>query len=930
MSASASSVGPAAGGERGEKRVSTAALSTANSGSSGNNSEAANFESYLFEFPTMSTTSNSATSRSGSSSNLLGSASGGGSGSGGGGLLFPFTSSASSSTANNTVTTATTGFTFGNSSNTNISFVFGSGSNSGNNSATTSPTVGSTFSNPSGTGGYFDGQGRNATALGGVGTRTFSFGSSSSAGATNTTTSSFGNYSTLAAFSSRLSASGNRQSSDNFDSLSDTSIVLRSPNPIEVGKPTKQSTLIFKKLSKEPNAVTVSPETDKKIAAVAGREIFAILEIGNPDEENPVKEVYNFRGTDHLSSTDVKWCPNYANKHVIVTAAKSGPIVVWDLNTKKQTHVLTEHQRAVNHLCFQPNESAVLLLSASQDATVKLWDLRDKNNESTATYNEGKSKDGARNVKFNPIDSYKFAVSFENGIVQLFDIRYPSKFEKSISSHWGPVFAVDWHPEGRYLLSGGRDKMIRVWDTMSECRKPEYSITTAASVCDAEWRPGYPTQIASCSNFVGDIRIHVWDLARSHVPRYTFDTESGVNAILWKSKEEIWSVCKDFKFVSQTVECDSYSQYKSFTPFASTWNASGEITMVNSLDARRDFYEAKLSTPSPQISKSKSNKQRGIPALLVPTYQPRQETHVVQTNLFDAKTFTALANEYLLDGDSIPNICKYNAEVAAKYPDPLGASHTWLMIHELFSDVEREISSNAMEPFDPFLLDEASMDEEKILSRLFSGGYSDPNLSPKKSSRGSSFSSARNLPMTWNLGNWDYLHIIREAIDFFAAQGDVQICVTLFLVLQSKEEGEGGEGGMSDTNIPPPSDNLMKLIQEEQKEMGLANPSNKENVLSNSLGSESNRNKTHPLNIEENNVKLWLHSYIDLLHRFKLYVTATKVIKLCRNLPDIQQLNQLSTTIDIQCSNCNKSLKEQKNAVRCESCRTPQAICAFW
>jgi WD40 repeat protein len=94
------------------------------------------------------------------------------------------------------------------------------------------------------------------------------------------------------------------------------------------------------------------------------------------------------RWSHHLLSTDAR--------NLIATAATNGAVVIWDLNKapgQKQgkamidleafcwrdetklsitDRIITEHTRAVNRISFHPTDS-VILLSASQDGTMKLW-----------------------------------------------------------------------------------------------------------------------------------------------------------------------------------------------------------------------------------------------------------------------------------------------------------------------------------------------------------------------------------------------------------------------------------------------------------------------------------------------------------------------------------------------------------------------------
>lgn len=124
-------------------------------------------------------------------------------------------------------------------------------------------------------------------------------------------------------------------------------------------------------------------------------------------------------------------------------------------------------------------------MSASQDGTLKLWDLR--SGGAAALTFEGKSE-SARDVAWHPVNGHDFAACFENGSLQRWDVRQPRLFTRKLNAHNGLCLTVDWHPEGRYLASGGRDKMLRVWDMDADSRKPLVALQTIASVVCLRWR----------------------------------------------------------------------------------------------------------------------------------------------------------------------------------------------------------------------------------------------------------------------------------------------------------------------------------------------------------------------------------------------------------------------------------------------------------
>ncbi|KAI9222228.1 hypothetical protein BC828DRAFT_378906 [Blastocladiella britannica] len=366
------------------------------------------------------------------------------------------------------------------------------------------------------------------------------------------------------------------------------------------------STTLVHRASGALNAMALSPDRD--LAVVAGREVLKIVRIS----DGVVKDHMNLRTGArinlNLSSNDVKW-GNAGAKSTIATAATNGAIVVWDLTRtgQKLDRVITEHARAVNRLAFHATDPH-LLLSASQDGLLKLWDLRTK---STATHSFDGKAESVRDCQFSPTNPNEFAAAFENGIVQVWDLRRPQACEQKFTAHNGLVLAVDYHAGGRWLASGGRDKLIKVWDLRSLASgtlpRPTFTVQTIASVGRLAWRPapthastayqhsiggsvgagGFPAATASTpptssmhlasSALLTDARVHVWDLARPSIPRFWFDEHTNAaTGFVWADADTLWSCGKDKRVVHRSVA--AAFDPSTVLPRASvTWGIDGEI-----------------------------------------------------------------------------------------------------------------------------------------------------------------------------------------------------------------------------------------------------------------------------------------------------------------------------------------------------------------
>ncbi|DAZ96278.1 TPA: hypothetical protein N0F65_008311, partial [Lagenidium giganteum] len=274
------------------------------------------------------------------------------------------------------------------------------------------------------------------------------------------------------------------------------------------------------------NALSVSP--NNKFIAVGGRDVLKVVAL----EASGFAEKRNLRvGKSNLnfSTNDIRWHPQ--SDSLVATAATNGAVVIWNLQREGfknvQERVLNGHRRAVNRISWHATDWN-LLLSGSQDGTIKLWDKRGKVSN---TYQP--KSESVRDVRFSIFQPNKFAVAFENGIVQVWDIRKNTQPEIKFTAHKGLVLALDWHPTKPNLIaSGARDRYVKIWDLNGDMKQPKHTIQTIASVGRLAWRPNCADHIATCASLM-DNSIHVWDVQHPCIPVASMkghaDIASGIN-----------------------------------------------------------------------------------------------------------------------------------------------------------------------------------------------------------------------------------------------------------------------------------------------------------------------------------------------------------------------------------------------------------------
>ena len=308
----------------------------------------------------------------------------------------------------------------------------------------------------------------------------------------------------------------------------------------------------------------------------------------------PVAGAVSATHKDQLAASDVKWSHGKFDS-TIVTAAVNGRIVVYDVNrTGVELARLHEHNRQVHKLAFNPVEGA-LLLSGSQDSTVKLWDLRALSGDRSvmtcrSNHRYIGNNEGVRDLKWSPTDVVEFATGTDNGVAQRWDMRKASAPLLKINAHEKTCHSIDWHPDGIHLASASADKNVKVWDFKSTDRrlKPSWEFRAPQAVLNVRWRPPcWSTETNSqgswqCTHLATsydrrDPRVHLWDFRRPNIPFREFDRyNSAPTDLLWHSEDLLWTVGNEGMFTQTDIHF-APKVLERRTLHASDWSPNGDI-----------------------------------------------------------------------------------------------------------------------------------------------------------------------------------------------------------------------------------------------------------------------------------------------------------------------------------------------------------------
>lgn len=204
------------------------------------------------------------------------------------------------------------------------------------------------------------------------------------------------------------------------------------------------------------------------------------------DPNDDYKNVRTLPGHDH-SVSSVRFIPSGAagaplSGNLLVSASRDKTLRIWDVTTGyclKTLRAHTEWVRAVT-----PSIDGRWLLSAGNDTSPRLWDA---NSGEVKTSFEGHEQPLLA-VAFAPANAYPhlaalagykkppslqssgefLATAGRDKLIKLWDNR--GTCHATLVGHDAWITALVFHPGGRYLLSVCEDKTIRCWDLSQEAR----------------------------------------------------------------------------------------------------------------------------------------------------------------------------------------------------------------------------------------------------------------------------------------------------------------------------------------------------------------------------------------------------------------------------------------------------------------------------
>ena len=199
---------------------------------------------------------------------------------------------------------------------------------------------------------------------------------------------------------------------------------------------------------------------------------------------------------------------------ILAAASEDGTVKLWDMRTQREIDNLEDSSWSV---AFSPNDT--ILAFTTTDATVKLWDV--------ATLQEIGALDGQGNslisLAFSPDGTILAAGSWDRTI-KLWDVATRREIG-ALDGHTAFIGSVAFSPDGTILASGAWDGTIKLWDvaTRQEIHTFEEHTEAVSSVAFS------PVDMILAST-TRDNTIKLWDVATRQEIR-TLEKHIFVNSV---------------------------------------------------------------------------------------------------------------------------------------------------------------------------------------------------------------------------------------------------------------------------------------------------------------------------------------------------------------------------------------------------------------
>ncbi|KAJ2551344.1 SEA (Seh1-associated) complex subunit [Coemansia sp. RSA 1878] len=451
------------------------------------------------------------------------------------------------------------------------------------------------------------------------------------------------------------------------------------------------------------HAISAAPNCNP-ICALAGHEGL-FLQTMTPDG-SPQSFINNRRGGMALDFKDVVWRPS----DFIITGSGDGTVNVWDPTRVGGPAVrkYNESSRAVTRLACKPDEPSVFY-TGFVDGNLIAWDVREPGNRPLV---RKPLIHQVMDIECNPQDPRALGVIGYDGRITILDMRNWADATRQFVAHTGfNGLCIAWHPNGRFLGSGGIDS-FKVWDLKAAASKKyslsaHYMVNTRVPIHRMQWRPGHETQLSWCTQ-KDDPRLYVWDMHNPHHSLLYHDKHSmPIIGFTWYDENTVWSASRDQIVIQCDMQCDTIVTSKLVGQTVADFSPNTRVSVGTGMFEDKVVGEEQAHrVTSGRLEGKVADIKAGLKAehhladtaggsdvsVSIENFRPDLPSSFVDEHVLDASmainynAICYLARTYRYDPDNFKECCRVNMRAAAT----VGHNHIakfWQFLCAAFGDL---------------------------------------------------------------------------------------------------------------------------------------------------------------------------------------------------------------------------------------------------
>lgn len=171
------------------------------------------------------------------------------------------------------------------------------------------------------------------------------------------------------------------------------------------------------------------------------------------------------------------------DNNMVISSSWDKTLRLWDLKTGKTTKRFVGHTKEVYTVALSQDNRQII--SSGADLSIKLWNTLGENKFTTELHNH---TDWVSCVRYSPsiktsstkVDSKPYFASVGwDGRLKIWNTNFQIRY--SFKAHQGNVNALSISPNFKYVATGGKNKILNVWD-VKDLAAPSRAIDVKSSI----------------------------------------------------------------------------------------------------------------------------------------------------------------------------------------------------------------------------------------------------------------------------------------------------------------------------------------------------------------------------------------------------------------------------------------------------------------